>query len=514
MLSQVTSGAVFGVDAYLVRVEVDLTRGLPAMSVVGLPESAVREGRERVTAALHNSGYEVPPQRITVNLAPADVRKEGSAFDLPIALGLLAGVGVLEAKRLRGLCFVGELGLDGRVRTVRGVLPIAILCRQKGLAGLIVPEGNAREAAAVAGLHVRAAGSLRAVVAHIRGVTSLPRPGPGPRIGPADASGNRFDLADVRGQAHVRRALEVAAAGSHNVLMAGPPGAGKSMLARRLPSILPPLGEREAIETTKIHSVAGRLRPSEGLITARPFRAPHHTISDAGLIGGGSVPRPGEVSLAHNGVLFLDEIPEFRRGVLETLRQPLEDGVVHIGRARHAVTYPARFMLVAAMNPCPCGRLGMGELACTCTPLQVQRYLARLSGPLLDRIDLHVTVPPLTAPDVLGRAPGEASRPMRARVLNARRQQQGRFAGRPGVFANAHMRPAEVRAFCSIDAKTETLLRQAIQELGLSARGAHRVLRVARTIADLDDAAGISTAHVAEGIQYRTLDRPAACVPE
>ncbi|MQA88901.1 MAG: YifB family Mg chelatase-like AAA ATPase [Gemmatimonas sp.] len=507
MLSRVLSGAVHGVDAYLVRVEADVASGVPSFSTVGLPQGAVREGKERVVAAIKNSGFELPPRRITINLAPADVRKEGSAFDLPIAVGILASTGQLTDGRLEEYVLLGELGLDGTLRPVRGTLPIAVEVRARGLKGLIVPGHNVPEAAVVSGLHVVGAEALREVTAFLT-ARFEPRT-PEPRLAATEKANGapQADLADVRGQEYAKRALEVAAAGSHNVLMIGPPGSGKTMLARRIPGILPPLSLEEALETTKVHSVAGVLGEGKSLVGNRPFRAPHHTITDAGLIGGGSPPRPGEASLAHNGVLFLDELPEFRRNVLEVLRQPLEDGDVTLSRAALSLTYPARFMLAAAMNPCPCGYQGDPTHRCSCSPQALTRYLGKVSGPLLDRIDLHVEVPAVRYRELTGLRPGESSQLIRERVCRARERQRDRFADLPSIFANAHMRPRDLREHCRLDADGDALLRSAITRLGLSARAYHRILKIARTLADLAGSAEIHSAHVAEAVQYRSLDR-------
>ncbi len=507
MLARILSGAVLGIDAYLVRVEADVASGLPSFSTVGLPQGAVKEGKERVVAAIQNSGFKVPPKRITVNLAPADVRKEGSAFDLPIALGILAGTAQLDGSRLERFALLGELGLDGRLRPVRGALSIAVTVRAAGLQGLILPRENVAEAAVVEGLEVRGADSLAEVVRFLDGAAALPPARVDREALFRTASDHDADFADVKGQEHVKRALEVAAAGAHNILMVGPPGSGKTMLARRIPGVLPPLSLEEALETTKIHSVAGLLDAGRALVAARPFRAPHHTISDAGLIGGGASPRPGEVSLAHHGVLFMDELPEFRRNVLEVLRQPLEDSEVTISRASLSLTYPARFMLAAAMNPCPCGFHGDSRRPCSCAPEAVRRYLARVSGPLLDRVDLHVEVPAVRYRELSDARAGESSAAVRERVERARERQRQRFSGRPGLHANAHMKPRELREFCRVGAGGDALLRTAIARLGFSARAYHRVLKIARTLADLEGAAEIGTVHVSEAIQYRSLDR-------
>lgn len=512
MLYKTLSAAVYGIDASIIEVEVDVS-GVKCdedhFHTVGLPDAAVRESRDRVRAALRNCGYDIPLTHITINLAPADIKKEGSGFDLPMALGILGAYGGLNKKELPDCLFVGELSLDGGIRSVRGALPIALEARGRKISRLVVPELNAKEAAMVSGVSVFSVKSLIDVVQFVNTGNGIPPVDVNHETMLSEAQHFGVDFRDVRGQQTAKRALEVACAGGHNILMIGPPGSGKTMLAKRIPTILPPFTFEEALETTKIHSVAGVLEPGAGLVGTRPFRAPHHTISDAGLIGGGVVPRPGEVSLSHNGVLFLDELPEFPRNVLEVMRQPLEDGTVCIARASMSLTFPSRFMLAAAMNPCPCGFFNDRSRECHCTQPMIQRYMQKISGPLMDRIDIHIDVPAVNYKEMRAGADPEGSVQIRERVLGARQIQLRRFAAssRGRIYSNAQMTPRHIRTFCELSSDCDRLLERAMTQQGLTARAHDRILKVARTIADLEGIEAIQPKHIAEAIQYRSLDR-------
>ncbi len=507
MIAKVGSCSVSGIDGLVIEVEVDISNGLPVFNMVGLPEGSVRESRDRVKAAIQNSGYAFPMDRVVVNLAPADVKKDGTGLDLPVAVGILAASGTVSGERLSSYLFSGELSLTGDIKPVRGILPYALTAREKGFRGVVIPAENADEAALVEGIDIWAVDRLSQIVDLFSGNSDLQPYKRDPSRKPDETQAESCpDFSEVKGQLHAKRALEIAAAGFHHLLMTGPPGAGKSMLAKRIPTILPTLTFAEAIEVARIYSVLGLMDPKKFFSLTRPFRSPHHTISDAGLVGGGSRPVPGEISLAHNGVLFLDELPEFRRNVLEVLRQPLEDGRVSIARAGMKATYPSVFMLVAAMNPCPCGYLSDPHAKCTCTLPQVQKYRSKISGPLLDRIDIQIEVPKVTYRELGTSARGEASAAVRKRVAKARRVQTERFC-KTGIFSNSRMTGRYLKTFCRLNREGEKILERAVDILGFSARACHSMIRVARTIADLDGSADIERRHLAEAIQLRSFDR-------
>ena len=507
MLSRILSASLIGIDAHAVEVEVDITsKGLPHFSTVGLPDTAVKESKDRVRAALKNTGFNFPLKQITVNLAPADIKKEGSAFDLPIAIGITVAEGIIEPAAVKGYLLSGELSLDGRIKPVKGALSMAIKARDDKVKGLILPQQNAKEAAVVDGITVYGFESLPELIEFFRGIKAVEPVYVDLSSVMKESSVYQDDFSDVKGQEHVKRAIEVAASGGHNMLMVGPPGSGKTMIARRIPTILPEMTFEEALQTTRIHSATGLLNHGQSLVATRPFRSPHHTLSDVAMVGGGTVPKPGEVSLTHNGILFLDELPEFKRNVLEVLRQPLEDGSVTISRALTSITYPASIMLVCAMNPCPCGYLGDSRHQCSCSPSQIHRYRQRVSGPLLDRIDIHVEVPAVPYKDLSQDYRVEPSENIRARLRDAKKIQIERF-NKDNIYSNARMRSKHIKKYCVLKTEAQSIIESAMHKLGLSARAYTRILKVSRTIADLAESEQINAEHISEAIQYRTLDR-------
>lgn len=506
MFSKLKSCGLVGIDGYTVEVETDISNGMPAFDIVGLGDTAIRESRERVRSAIKNAGFEFPIRRITMNLAPANLKKEGSSFDLAIALGILAATDQISCPYLEGCMFIGELSLDGEIKPVRGVLPMAVCARQTGIKFLVLPEANAYEAAVVKGLDILPARNLNDIACHFSGEKQINTFNSDLGDVLTDRTKYDVDFADVKGQENVKRALEVAASGAHNCILVGAPGCGKTMIARRMPTILPALTFEEALEVTKIHSIAGTLPPGTSLITSRPFRSPHHTVSDVGLVGGGAIPKPGEISLAHYGVLFLDELPEFGKKTLEVLRQPLEDGIITITRANASLSYPAKTTLICAANPCKCGRFLDPSGQCSCTPKQVQQYLGKLSGPLLDRMDIHIEVASVKYRELDNGSEGDPSHIIRKRVDNARRIQLERYKGL-NIYSNSQLQPAMLNRFCKLDDKGRSIMRNAFEKLGLSARAHSRILKVSRTIADMDGSEEIKTVHLAEAIQYRSLDR-------